>query len=92
MSRALEPAAQAYGQRTARKLLAGRKGHGGGPCMKRIFNEAELIALCAIAYADGRSIAFTEAAAACDYYSKGLLARSIKGRILDISRGKESGE
>lgn len=54
MADALAPAAQAYGRATARKLLQGRKGHGGGPCVKRVFNEAELAALCAIAYAAGQ--------------------------------------
>lgn len=52
---ALSPEAQAYGADTARKLLRGRKGHGGGPCLKRNMNEAELTALCAIAFNAGRT-------------------------------------
>jgi hypothetical protein len=55
MSAAHAPEAQAYGRRTARKLLSGRTGHGGGPCTKRVFTEAELAALCAIAYAAGKA-------------------------------------
>ena len=49
----MTPEAQAYGRATAAKLLRGRKGHGGGPCSRRVFNEAELAALAAIIWQAG---------------------------------------
>lgn len=51
---AFSPEAQAYGRQTARKLLNGRKGHGGAPAARRVFYEAELAALCAIAFNAGQ--------------------------------------
>lgn len=55
--RNLSSQAQTYARTRARILLAGRKGHGGGPCMTRVLDEAKLYALLAIAFDDGRASA-----------------------------------
>lgn len=45
--------AREYGKSQARKLLAGRTGHGGGRCTYRQLDEAQIAALMAIAFDAG---------------------------------------
>lgn len=52
---ALSEAARSYGQQAARRLLDGRKGHGGGPCVARRLDADELAGLCALAFEAGRN-------------------------------------
>lgn len=53
----LSPLARDYGRRVAAKLLDGRKGHGGGPCLSRVMREADLIALAGLAFDAGLNAA-----------------------------------
>jgi hypothetical protein len=59
---AIDPRAKRYGELAAEKLLAGRKGHGGGPCMRRNLTREELIAVCASAFEAGMIVANRESA------------------------------
>lgn len=54
MSGPLSPEARAYGLQTAKRLLAGRTGHGGGPCTSRVMDETQLAALTALAFQAGK--------------------------------------
>lgn len=56
----LSPVADLYGARAARKLLSGRKGHGGGPCVARRLTEQELAVICAASFEAGMIVARKE--------------------------------
>lgn len=53
----LEDAAAEYGRRVAVKLFEGRKGHGGGPCSRRVLGPADLAAIAAAAFQAGATVA-----------------------------------
>ncbi len=52
-----EAQALAFGAMAVEKLFRGRKGHGGGPCSKRVFCPEELQAIIATAWQLGRESA-----------------------------------
>lgn len=50
---ALRERAIAFGRQGARNMLAKRKGHGGGPCVRRTLDEAQIAGLLAAAFEAG---------------------------------------
>lgn len=48
-----DPRSRKYGELASEKLFAGRKGHGGGECSRRVLNRNELAAICACAFEMG---------------------------------------
>lgn len=50
---ALRERAVTFGQQGSARMFAGRKGHGGGSCSKRVFNRAEVAALLAVGFEAG---------------------------------------
>lgn len=50
----LSKQAMQYGQRIAAAMFHNRKGHGGGPCHRRVMSPAHLAALAGTAFDDGR--------------------------------------
>lgn len=53
MSNIQRETAENFGRKAAQKLLAGRTGHGGGPCTYRNMREADLIAFAIVAFEMG---------------------------------------
>jgi hypothetical protein len=55
MANELSPMSILYAKRATAKLFSGRKGHGGGPCMRRVLGPGELETIIACAFEMGRA-------------------------------------